>query len=179
MTVRPPSFPELVEEAATIVQTRVAGVESRAIVAPDGQRVIKTFVRFATVKSVKGQTGEEFTLSFLGGTAEGETWHIAGMPAFRAGDEDFLFITKKATLCPLVGAMHGRYRVQSDIASGRRYIARDNGESLSDVANVIAPMESSSANRATATAVAPLTPEQFEQAVRAEVAHPSRSATPR
>lgn len=176
MSVRPPTFPELVAEASTVVRVRVVRIDSRAVIAPDGQRVVKTFVTFATIKPVKGESAKEFTLSFLGGTAEGETLEIPGMPVFRPDDEEFLFTTGKQTICPLVGAMHGRYRVLNDAAAGRRYMARDNSEPLTATAEVIEPNEPPAPNRRSAAAIAAaLTPEQFEQAVLAEIAHPTRS----
>lgn len=175
MTVQPPTFPELVDEASIVARARVHEVTSRALIGSDGQRIIKTFVTFSTITAIKGEPPAEFTLSFLGGTVEGETWRIHGMPTFEVGQEEFLFATNDGSLCPLVGAMHGRYRVLSDRASTRRYIARDNEEPLVDVADVAAEIEPAAEKRSFAHAVsAALTPEQFERAVSAEIRQPTR-----
>lgn len=171
MTVQPPSFPELVNEASAIVRGRVISVASRRVATPTGE-AIKTFVTFEVGKALKGAPDRTVTLSFLGGTVGDETWEIPGMPAFEPGAEEFLFITPTAQICPLVGAMHGRYRVVTPQKASRPYVARDDRAPLVDVGDIPLPMEpgrerSAEANRA-------LSPEAFEQLITAEVRRPTR-----
>ena len=175
MSVRAPTFSELVAEASVIADARVTSVQSHAVTSPDGQRVIKTFVTFSTTRALKGEPGAEFTLGFLGGTVKGERWSVPGMPAFQVGDDEVLFATAGESVCPLVGAMHGRYRILSDTPAGRRYIARDNRAPLTRTDDVALPMESA------ASAVSPnpadaLTPEEFETRIAGEVARPTPPA---
>ena len=176
MSVRPPSFAELVSEASTIVHARVVAVSSRAVTSADGQKALKTFVTFETIKTLKGTPGTRFTLSFLGGTdkASGETWLVPGMPSFSSGDEDIVFTSAGESICPLVGAMHGRYHVATDASTGRRYVTRNDRSPLRSTSDVGLPISEHEAIRPAAAAVAAaLTPEDFEQLVAAEIAHPA------
>lgn len=175
MSVQPPSFNELVAEADNITRARVKHVEARFVTAPDGQRLLKTFVTFAKLKTLKGAAPEEFTLEFLGGEKDGERWTIPGMPQFESGDEEFLFPTAGTSICPLVGAMHGRYRVLTDPATQRRYVARDNLEPLASTDDVSRPIDPDGATiRSSADAAHALTPDEFERRIVDHVKRPSR-----
>lgn len=170
MSVVPPSFPELVDEAEAIVRARVAAVESRKVPTPTGDQVIRTFVTLKIADRLKGdEVGDTVTLSFLGGQVGDETLRVAGMPRFHVGDEDFLFVVGNGrVLCPLVGASHGRYPVLADATTGRRYIARANHTPLRSPEDVGLPLVqtvAAPAHRATA-----LTPDAFARAIRARLA---------
>jgi len=173
-SVVPPSFPELVAEAEAIYRGTVTSIEARRVARPDGGNVIKTFVTFAVDRVLKGATQSEVILEFLGGTVGDESLEVTGMPKFAVGQREFVFVQKNGTqLCPLVGFMHGRYRVLRDADGARDYVARDNGAPLTDTADVELPMTSlpapmRTARAATAAADA-LTPAAFEAQVRAEV----------
>lgn len=168
MSVQPPTFPELVAEASVAVRARVDHVESRFVTGSDGQRALKTFVTFSTLKTLKGKPSAQFTLEFLGGEKDGERWSVPGMPQFAVGDEEFVFPTAGASLCPLVGAMHGRYRVLTDPSSHRRYVARDNLEPLTRLEDVARPIDADTLRTATDVTRA-LTPDAFESAVADQV----------
>lgn len=168
MSVRPPTFPELVAEAAVVARARVTAVESRLVPAANGDRKLKTFVTFATLKILKGEPSALFTLEFLGGEKDGERWTVPGMPQFAVGDEEFVFPTAGTSICPLVGAMHGRYRVLTDPQSHRRYVARDNLEPLTRLADIARPIDSDTI-RITADATHALTPDDFERAIADQV----------
>ncbi|HWA85162.1 MAG TPA: hypothetical protein VG710_02975 [Opitutus sp.] len=181
MSVRAPTFPELVAEASMIAHTRVTAVTSRAVTSPDDQRVIKTFVTFTTITPLKGQPGSQFTLSFLGGADKhsGERWTVPGMPQFQVGDEDIIFATRGESVCPLVAARHGRYRVLTDAATNRRYIARSNREPLAGTDEISGSLEPvAPAAPHAARIAAALSPENFEQRITAEIAHPTQAAHP-
>lgn len=175
-SVIPPSFPELVAEAEAIYRGKVAAVEARRVARPDGGSVIKTFVTFMVERVLKGAARSDVTLEFLGGTVGEETLQVTGMPTFAVGQREFVFVQKNGLqLCPLVGLMHGRYRVLQDEAAQRDYVARDNGAPLTTTAEVELPMTPLPAQirtaRAAPTAAAALSPAEFEAQVRAEVSH--------
>ena len=173
MSVQPPSFAELVAESATVARARVTDLTSRAVINANGQREIRTFVTFTTLKALKGNVPPAFTLSFLGGTADGERWQVPGMPEFRVGDEEFVFDSGRPSICPLVGAMHGRYRVQTDPADGHAYVARNDRTPLTSVSQVGSPMAETPQSIRPASA---LRPEEFEAKIAEEVAHPTHSS---
>lgn len=173
MSVTPPTFSELVGEAATVVRGRVTAIESRKVATPAGE-AIKTFVTFTVDKALKGAPDRSVTLSFLGGQVGDERWEVAGMPEFQVGAEEFLFITPDARVCPLVGAMHGRYRVVAAEKSGRAFVARNDHTPLAGVGDVAQPLEPGTARAASAEEA--LSPEVFEQAIAAEVARSNQPA---
>jgi hypothetical protein len=176
MSVLAPSFPELVAESATIVRARVAEVVTRKVTNAHGE-VIKTFVTFNVSSALKGAGSDKsVTLPFLGGTVGDETLAIAGMPTFEVGAEEFLFVSAQAGVCPLVGAMHGRYHVLTNQKLDRPYVARDDGSPLVRVADVALPMGTNRTATALSGGDQALTPDAFEQLVLDEVAHP-RSVT--
>lgn len=174
MSVTPPTFSELVGEAATVVRGRVTAIQSRKVLTPTGE-AIKTFVTFTVDKALKGTPDRSVTLSFLGGQVGDERWEVAGMPEFQVGAEEFLFITPDARVCPLVGAMHGRYRVVASEQSGRAFVARNDHAPLTRVGDVAQPFEPGTAR--TASAAESLSPEAFEQAIAAELARTARPTT--
>jgi hypothetical protein len=77
----------------------------------------------------------------LGGEHDGLSMRVAGVPRFRVGEEDILFIQGNGThYHPLYAAMYGRYPVRRDKATGREYVARNNGVPLGDVSEVALPL---------------------------------------
>ncbi|MSU50848.1 MAG: hypothetical protein EXS37_17465 [Opitutus sp.] len=134
-----PSFSELVAEAQDIFRAKVREVRSAWVDSPQG-RVIKTYVTFDVLKRLKGQAPAELTLQFLGGELDGESMRVAGMPRFSVGQTELVFVSGNGRrFCPLVAMMHGRYRVQTDSASGREYVARDDGVPLESEHDVPLP----------------------------------------
>lgn len=178
-TVIPPSFAKLVGEADAIYRGRVTSVEARRVERRDGEgSVIKTFVTFAVERVLKGPERTEVTLEFLGGTVGDETMSVSGMPKFNLGAREIVFVQKNGVqFCPLVGLMHGRYRVLRDEATAREHIARDNGMPLTDTAEVELPIrtmpEPVRAASAAAAVSRALTPEAFEASITAEVQRPT------
>jgi hypothetical protein len=178
-SVVPPSFPELVAEADAIYRGRVASVQARRVERPDGEGlVIKTFVTLTVERVLKGPEREEVTLEFLGGTVGEETMTVTGMPKFNLGAREIVFVQKNGVqFCPLVGLMHGRYRVLKDEATAREHIARDNGVPLTDtsevelpIATLPGPVRAASAANASASA---LTPAAFEASIATELQRPT------
>jgi hypothetical protein len=173
-SVIPPSFPELVAEADAIYRGRVSAIESRRVEQPGGGSAIRTFVTVTVDRVLKGPEKNEVTLDFLGGTVGEETLAVTGMPKFAVGDREFVFVQNNGVqFCPLVGLMHGRYRVLLDEAGTREYVARDNGMPLTDTADVELPMDPLPGQvrtaRALTTKADALSPAAFETSVLAEV----------
>ncbi|HTO03851.1 MAG TPA: hypothetical protein VL069_09130 [Opitutus sp.] len=175
LSVIAPTFPELVAEASTIVRGKVKAISSRKVAGARGE-VIKTFVTFKVSSALKGaREAEEVTLAFLGGQVGDERLEVPGMPAFNVGAEDYLFVNAQNRICPLVGAMHGRYRLVTPQKAGRPYVARDDHAPLVQVSDVIKPMRDAGAVNGLSDATErALSAEEFEQRVRAEIAQPTR-----
>lgn len=132
-TVIPPSFDELVEQAQLIFQGTVTDVQSQW--AGEGtQRHIVSYVTFRVEESIKHESGASYTLRMLGGTVNGETMGVADAPLFKKGDRDILFVENNGNqFIPLVGIMHGRFRVRPDRGTGREIVTTDMGEPVTDV----------------------------------------------
>ena len=164
-----PSFPELVKEAQVIVRGQVLSVRCAWVDTPQG-RAIKTFVTLAVQKRLKGEAPAELVLQFLGGEIDGRGMRVEGMPRFVEGQTDILFITDNGVqFCPLVGMMHGRYRVVKEAQTAREYVARDDGVPLVSEAEVQLPQDAGAAAVRNTLASVALTPESFEQKIAAEV----------
>lgn len=178
-SVIPPTFPELVAEADSIVRGRVIDITTRRATAPDGTPVIKTFVTFAVERTLKGAANREVTLEILGGTIGDESLVVTGLPRFELGASDYLFIERNGVqFCPLVAVRHGRYRLLRD-AAGREFVARDNAVALTDVAQVVLPLTDLPPALRAAGAAGALSPVAFEAAVIAEAARAAGNARTR
>jgi hypothetical protein len=159
-TVIPPSFDELVSQAQVIFQGTVTGVRSEWI-GEGAQRRIVSYISFKVDDAFKGNPGKEITLRMLGGTVAGETMEVTDAPKFKVGDRDVLFVENNGTqFIPLVGIMHGRYRVKKD-ANGRDTIYSNSGAPLTSTEQV-GKESLSTANAATSQA---MTVQEFKQAV--------------
>ncbi len=170
-----PTFPELVAESSIIARVEVTAIRPAWVETSQG-RVIKTFVTFRILRVLKNTAASpapaELTLPFLGGELDGEGMRVQGMPRFTVGQTDILFISDAtgAHFSPLVGLMHGRYRVLTDPATARTYLARNDGTPLENEADVQLPQSATSpANRLKSIARA-LSPEAFETRISTESA---------
>jgi len=164
-----PSFSELVSEAQVIVRAKVREVRCAWVDSPQG-RVIRTYVTLDVLKRLKGEATDELTLQFLGGEIDGQSMRVSGMPRFVVGRTEVIFVSGNGRrFCPLVAMMHGRYRVESDTASHREYIARDDGVPLESEHDVQLPQGGNGVANRLKSVSAALTPEVFEQKIAAEV----------
>ena len=109
-----------VTQAELIVDARVVGVETRlsSVIDATDVELPHTFVTFEILRTFKGsiEVGPEkdrLTLRFEGGPdGRGRELVVSGVPSFRPGDRDILFIRGNGeSLCPLVGWEQGRLRV--------------------------------------------------------------------
>ncbi|PYK56556.1 MAG: hypothetical protein DME47_01740 [Verrucomicrobia bacterium] len=147
-TVIPPSFDELVSRAEVIFQGTVTDVRSQWV-GEGGQRHINSYVTFKVEDAIKGKPGAQITLQMLGGTVGSETMEVTDAPKFKVGDRDILFVENNGTqFVPLVGIMHGRFRVKKD-KTGRDAVFTNEGSPLSDVTQLGKNEAAASAGQAT------------------------------
>lgn len=169
-SVVPPTFHELVTEAQTIAEGTVTAVQSRWVDGPQGN-VIKTFVTFSVQKTLKGDARDSVTLEFLGGTVGTDTLHVAGMPEFKVGQHEIVFVEGNGVqFCPLVRFGHGRYHVHTDANSHRRFVTRNDDSPLRSVADVQRPTEAAAPSSGQSSTTA-LSSDDFEAQIATEVSH--------
>jgi hypothetical protein len=134
-SVIPPTFSELVSNATEIFIGHVVSRESRWVDTPAGP-VIFTDVTFGVEEILKGNQQQQTTLRFRGGTVGDVTLAVADMPKFAPGDRDLLFVESRNAVSPLVGFMHGRFRIQRELSSGIDRIATHDGRPLAATASL-------------------------------------------
>ncbi|MBL9208838.1 MAG: hypothetical protein JNL92_00120 [Opitutaceae bacterium] len=168
-SVTPPTFAELVDESQLIVRARVQAVRAAWVDSPQG-RVIKTYVTLSVLKPLKGSAPAELTLQLLGGELDGHGMHVAGMPRFQVGQAEILFISGNGVrFCPLVGMMHGRYRIVTDPATAREYVTRNDGLPLESEHDVQLPQPANPLAFRLKQPATALTPLAFEQRITGEL----------
>lgn len=161
-TVIPPTFDELVSKAELIFQGTVTNVRSDWA-GEGGKRHIVSYVTFKVEDAIKGSPGASYTIQMLGGTVGGETMAVADGPKFQTGDRDFVFVEHNGEqFIPLVGIMHGRYRIERD-ENGREIVATNAGTPLSDVARI------GKEDHVVASEKAALSPAQFKAAIQGSI----------
>jgi hypothetical protein len=165
-TVIAPDFNSLVSGADYVVRAAVKSVTSEYRTTPQG-RAIFTKVELQVLETITGTPPQPLVLQLLGGTADGVTMRVEGVPQFRVGDEDILFVQNNGTqFYPLVGIMNGKFPVKYDAVTGTAYVARSNGVPLYDEKDVKQEMGSASAAQAQHPAQQPLSPEAFATKIR-------------
>ena len=135
-TVIPPTFMDMVASAQVVFVGETIDVRSQWVSAPSG-RAIVTVVTFKVIRTLKGELGGQTQLEFLGGTVGEYRMEVSGMPKFRVGDEDVLFVDERGQpASPVVGFMHGRFRVLEDPVTARRSVARYDFQPLASVNDI-------------------------------------------
>jgi hypothetical protein len=121
-SVIPPTFAELISQAERVIVAEVTDVRSRRA----GGDIV-TEVTFRVDRTLKGEHRAVAVLEFPGGFVGDEAVEVTGMPRFRLGDRDILFIRDSVrTISPLVGFMHGRFRITFDPATGDQFVSQYN-----------------------------------------------------
>ena len=169
-SVLAPTVPELVAESDTIVRGTVTAVRAEEFNSPQG-RGVHTFVTLRVERTLKGTPGDTVTLRLLGGTVGPRTLRVVGLPTFAVGQRQLVFFAHNGqTLCPLIGAGHGRYHIVTDPATLRDYIARDNTVPLASLDEIPLPLAGPAVAAVTArvkSASAALTLAAFETQITA------------
>ncbi len=170
-TVIPPNFGELVGQAELIFQGSVTNVRSE-FVGEGGQRHIQSYVTFKVEDVIKGKPGASYTLSMLGGTVGEQTMEVTDAPKFKLGDRDILFVEHNGEqIVPLVGIMHGRFRVQHEQQTGRDIVTTHDGRPLTDLGEL-----GQNTRSAVAAERAPLSPADFKAAIQNKIRTSSPAA---
>ena len=126
----------MVTRAQAVFVGQTLDVHSRWVSTSSG-RAIVTVVTFKVIRTLKGELGGQTQLEFLGGTVGDYRLEVPGIPRFRVGDEDVLFVDERGQpVSPVVGFMHGRFRVLEEPGTGRRSVARHDFEPLARVADI-------------------------------------------
>lgn len=163
-TIIPPSFDALVAEANTIFVGEVMNIRADWDTTPQG-RVIVTLVTFRVEDVWKGTVGAVTQLAFLGGEIGDLGMKVHGMPTFRMGQRDVLFVGAEARkISPLVGLMYGRMRVEREVASGVDRVRTHDGQALGSLAQ-IGPQRAAP----TLASITPMRLSELESAVRARL----------
>ena len=135
-SVLEPTLDELVSRAEQIFVGRVVAVRSNVVTSRVGRSIV-TDVTFAIERTLKGSTYAERSLEFLGGTVGDETLRVAGMPMFRVGDRDVLFVSEAGRpVSPIVGFMYGRFRITRDAGRGVDVVRTHDGRPLTTLADI-------------------------------------------
>jgi hypothetical protein len=170
-SVMSPDFAMLVNESDYIVHTVVKSVTSEWR-EKQGHRAIFTLVELEVVEVINGQPPQPLVLEMLGGRVGEEEMVVQGMPKFKVGEEDILFVRGNGRqFYPLTAAMHGRYPIIRD-SGGLVHIARSNQSPLHDTAEVALPIEedgTGGAKQASRADRAALSPDDFTRQIRATV----------
>jgi len=146
-TVIPPDFDYLVAQADYVVRAVVVSVTSE-LHAEGPQRHIITKVELDVREVISGTPPQPLVLQMLGGKVGDEEMVVDGVPKFKVGDEDVLFVHGNGRqLCPLVALMYGRFPIKRD-DKGREYMSRASGAPLLSELDVAKPMGPSAAGQA-------------------------------
>lgn len=179
--VIPPTFDELVTRADAVFTGEVTGVSSQ-YTGEGANRHIVSYATFNVLRVMKGQAASPYTLRMLGGTVGTRTMVVEGAPKFATGERAVIFVKDNGRqFFPAVGVMHGVYRLQHAPGAGAaasEAVYDHAGRALESVADIglDEPARRSrhlAARPAGATAAeAPLTREQFENAIAERVGAP-------
>ena len=155
--VIPPDFKTMVHRAEIIFQGRVTNIRSEWS-GEGNQRSIVTYVTFDVTRTLKGKPSSTYVLQMLGGTVDGQAMEIDGVPKFQVGDRTLLFVEHNGTqFFPVVGIMHGYFRVQADPQTGNDIVFKYNGQPLQSTAEIDQDHEQAISPARSTAAAAPAT----------------------
>lgn len=114
-------FGELAQQATAIARMRCLGAESRW---ENGE--IWTETRFEVLERDKGLLPRIVTVRMLGGSAGHFHSRVEGVPAFRAGEEVYLFLWgHEGEPLRVLGWSQGTFRIARDTRSGMERVTQD------------------------------------------------------
>jgi hypothetical protein len=142
MTVVPPTFDELVAESDQVIRVAVISTEARLETTPGGP-VICTYVHCQVLRTLKGEKNSVLSLRIVGGQIGNAKLSVPGIPQFVPGERSVLFLQKNGkSLCPIVGAGHGRFLFAPDAAAGEERVLRDKHAPLTHTNEIVQPLHS-------------------------------------
>ena len=171
-TVIPPDFGTMVKRAEIIFRGKVTNVRSEWS-GTGAQRCIVSYVTFDLIKVLKGEPSSPYVLKMLGGTVGDDGMAVSGAPKFAVGDTTLLFVEHNGTqFIPLVGIMHGYFRMERDPKTGDEIVLKSTGEPLRGTAEIdrehqaaVASGGTAEPQIATATAGTSMKRSDFETAI--------------
>lgn len=178
-TIIAPSFSDLVAKSDSVILGEVTAITSE-LVTRGTERAIFTRVTLAVRDTVIGSAPTALTLEFLGGTVGELTMDVDGIPLFAVGRTEILFVQNNGRqICPLVGMAHGRYKIERDPTTGVELVTRDNGATLTNVAQVSLPLTRGTLPDTLTRlgGTTPLSPVSFMAEIRAEHARQLAAST--
>jgi hypothetical protein len=139
-TVLPPTFEQLVGDSDYVVSARVKSVKC-LWVENSGGRHIFSEVELEVIEVIVGRPPQPLILRMLGGAIDGQEMVVQGMPVFKVGQEDILFVRGNGRqFYPLTAAMHGRYPIVRPHGEAP-FVARSNSAPLRDTSQVSLPID--------------------------------------
>jgi hypothetical protein len=114
-------FEELVNQATAVARVRCIGVESH------WQRgEIWTEARFEVVEVNKGLLSGVVSVRMLGGQVGNVHSHVEGVPAFRPGEEAYVFLWgHEGEPFRVLGWSQGTFRIPRDARTGVEHVTQD------------------------------------------------------
>jgi hypothetical protein len=120
-TFRQLSLGELAAAAEAVVRVRCLSSESRW----EGGE-IWTLTQFEVVENLKGNAPRLLAVRTLGGRVGHVHSFVEGAPAFRAGEEAFLFlVARRPDSFGVLGWAQGTFRIRADASTGRERVTQD------------------------------------------------------
>ena len=114
-------FEELAKQATAVARVRCLGFESKW---QDGE--IWTDTRFEVLEQSKGALPGMVTVRMLGGAVGNLRSHVEGVPAFRAGEEAYLFLwAPDGQPYRMLGWSQGTFRIARDSHTGLETVTQD------------------------------------------------------
>jgi hypothetical protein len=114
-------FEELANQATAVARLRCLGAESRW---QDGE--IWTETRFEVVELNKGQLPGVVSVRMLGGSVGYLHSRVDGVPAFRPGEEAYLFLWRhEGEPFRVLGWTQGTFRITRDARTGAELVTQD------------------------------------------------------
>jgi hypothetical protein len=120
-TLAPLSFDNLARQSSAVARLRCLSTES----AWDSGEIWTT-TRFEVVELRKGSLGAVITVRMLGGSVGNLHSRVDGVPAFRAGEEVYLFLWGQASEpYRVLGWSQGTFRIVHDARSGAEKVTQE------------------------------------------------------
>ena len=167
LTVAPRDFDGLVSHAEIIFKGTVVA-QTSLWTGGGSTRQIVTRVTFQVAETYKGTAASPQTLEFLGGTVDGQTLLVPGLPKFVIGETAVLFVVGNGQqICPLVGAFQGRFHVRKDAATALERIYAHDGSPVMDTTRIgdAGKAKTDAASPAAVAAESPLPADTFRQRI--------------